>query len=99
MIEAVWDEGFKKCYKKRIRKNIQLKNKFWKKMELFLSNLEIEIWKDGMDKQVCPCHPYVPRKPMDKEKLVAVPERSLWRLPEGDSDYSLRRALIKIFHK
>ncbi|MBW1796591.1 MAG: type II toxin-antitoxin system mRNA interferase toxin, RelE/StbE family [Deltaproteobacteria bacterium] len=37
-MEAVWDEGFKKCYRKRIRQNAQLKKKFWKKMGFFLSD-------------------------------------------------------------
>jgi addiction module RelE/StbE family toxin len=38
VIEVVWDVGFKKCYRKRVKQNIQLKKKFWKKMEVFLSN-------------------------------------------------------------
>jgi len=36
MIDAIWDEGFKKSYRKRVQNNNQLKNKFWGKMELFL---------------------------------------------------------------
>ncbi len=38
MIKAVWDEGFKRRYKKRIKSNLQLKKKFWNKMEMFLSD-------------------------------------------------------------
>ena len=38
MIEAIWDEGFKRCYRKRIRQNAKLRKKFWKELELFFSN-------------------------------------------------------------
>ena len=38
MIEAIWDEGFKRSYRKRIRKNKELGRKFWKRLELFLSS-------------------------------------------------------------
>jgi addiction module RelE/StbE family toxin len=36
VIEAVWDEAFKRSYRKRIKKNNDLKRRFWQKMELFL---------------------------------------------------------------
>ena len=38
MIRAVWDQGFKRSYKKRVRDNSRLKKKFWEKMEIFLEN-------------------------------------------------------------
>jgi mRNA-degrading endonuclease YafQ of YafQ-DinJ toxin-antitoxin module len=36
MIEAVWDQGFKRSYRKRIHKHAQLKRQFREKMALFL---------------------------------------------------------------
>lgn len=36
MIEAVWDEGFKRSYRKRIRKHGHLERLFREKMALFL---------------------------------------------------------------
>jgi addiction module RelE/StbE family toxin len=38
MIEAVWDKGFKKSYRKKISNYPQLKNKFWERIELFLND-------------------------------------------------------------
>ncbi len=38
MIKIVWDEGFKRIYKKKIRSNEILKDKFWKTMKLFAEN-------------------------------------------------------------
>jgi addiction module RelE/StbE family toxin len=38
VIKAVWDEGFKKSYKKRIKTDAKLNKKFWENMELFLDN-------------------------------------------------------------
>jgi len=38
VISAVWDEAFKRSYRKRIRKNEGLRRRFWRKMELFLSS-------------------------------------------------------------
>ncbi len=38
MIRAVWDQGFKRSYKKRVRNNSRLKKKFWEKMDVFLEN-------------------------------------------------------------
>ena len=38
MIEAVWDEGFKRRYKKRVKQGAELKLKFWNRMDVFLSN-------------------------------------------------------------
>ena len=35
-IELVWDEPFKRIYKKKIKKNPDLKTLFWKKLELFV---------------------------------------------------------------
>mgnify|MGYP006298929895 CR=1 FL=1 len=36
MIEAVWDSGFKRAYRKKIRANQLLKKKFWEKLDVFL---------------------------------------------------------------
>ncbi len=36
MIEAVWDQGFKRSYRKRIHKHLHLKRQFREKMALFL---------------------------------------------------------------
>jgi addiction module RelE/StbE family toxin len=38
VIKAVWDEAFKRSYKKRIQKNEVLRRKFWQRMELFLES-------------------------------------------------------------
>jgi mRNA-degrading endonuclease YafQ of YafQ-DinJ toxin-antitoxin module len=38
MIEAAWDEGFKRSYNKRIKNNPMLKKKFWSNLTLFLSD-------------------------------------------------------------
>ena len=38
MIKIIWDEGFKKIYKKKIKNNKILKDKFWKTMKLFVKN-------------------------------------------------------------
>ena len=38
MVRAVWDQGFKRSYKKRIRNNSRLKKKFREKMTIFLEN-------------------------------------------------------------
>ena len=38
MIRAVWDEAFKRSYKKRIRRNEELRRRFWERMELFLES-------------------------------------------------------------
>lgn len=38
MIEVVWDQGFKRSYRKRISRAPHLKKQFWEKMELFLDD-------------------------------------------------------------
>lgn len=38
MIELVWDNSFKRAYKKRISKNAILKNKFWELIDVFVHN-------------------------------------------------------------
>ena len=38
MIEATWDKGFKRSYKKRIRNSSRLRKSFWESMEVFLEN-------------------------------------------------------------
>ena len=36
MINAIWDEGFKRSYRKKIRRFPYLKKRFWEKLEIFL---------------------------------------------------------------
>ncbi len=38
MIEVVWDQGFKRSYRKRISRAPHLNKQFWEKMELFLDD-------------------------------------------------------------
>lgn len=38
MIRITWDQGFKRIYKKNIKKNHELKKKFWDAMEVFSKN-------------------------------------------------------------
>jgi len=38
VIEAIWDEGFKRRYKKRFKQRAELKHKFWNRMDVFLSD-------------------------------------------------------------
>lgn len=35
MIKVIWDEGFKKSYRKKVKRNQILKDKFWKAVRLF----------------------------------------------------------------
>lgn len=37
MIELVWDEGFKRAYKRRINEK-EVKERFWKKLKLFVKD-------------------------------------------------------------
>jgi toxin HigB-1 len=38
VISAIWDEAFKRSYKKRIKNNEERKRRFWRRMELFLAS-------------------------------------------------------------
>ena len=38
MIEVVWDTGFKRSYRKRIRRLPYLQDRFWNRMELFIDD-------------------------------------------------------------
>ena len=38
MINVVWDEGFKRNYKKKIKSNNNLKKRFWNAMKSFSMN-------------------------------------------------------------
>lgn len=38
MIEAIWDEGFKRSYRKKVKKDEDLKRKFWQRVELFMTD-------------------------------------------------------------
>ncbi|MBI4684764.1 MAG: type II toxin-antitoxin system mRNA interferase toxin, RelE/StbE family [Nitrospirae bacterium] len=35
MIKIIWDQGFKRIYKKKIKNDEELKKKFWNAIELF----------------------------------------------------------------
>lgn len=35
MIKVIWDQGFKRIYKKKIKNNEELKKRFWDAIELF----------------------------------------------------------------
>ena len=35
MINLIWDQGFKRRYKKRVKNNTELKTKFWESIEIF----------------------------------------------------------------
>jgi len=37
VIRAIWDEGFKRSYKKRVKMDEELRRRFWQRLELFLS--------------------------------------------------------------
>jgi hypothetical protein len=34
VISAIWDEAFKRSYRKGIKKNEELRRRFWRRMEL-----------------------------------------------------------------
>ena len=38
VISVVWDEGFKRSYRKRIQRRPYLRKRFWDRLEVFLEN-------------------------------------------------------------
>jgi addiction module RelE/StbE family toxin len=38
VIKITWDQGFKRIYKKKVKNDDELKNKFWNAMKLFSEN-------------------------------------------------------------
>jgi addiction module RelE/StbE family toxin len=38
VISAVWDEAFKRSYRKRIKNDEERRRRFWRRVELFLSS-------------------------------------------------------------
>jgi len=38
VISTIWDEAFKRSYKKRIKNNEERRQRFWRRMELFLAS-------------------------------------------------------------
>ena len=36
MIKLIWDQGFKRAYKQRIKNNDEYKKKFWNALEVFV---------------------------------------------------------------
>jgi proteic killer suppression protein len=38
VISAIWDEAFKRSYRKRIKKDEERRRRFWRRMDLFLAS-------------------------------------------------------------
>lgn len=38
MIKFVWDEGFKRAYRKKVRRNFALRKRFWRAISIFAKN-------------------------------------------------------------
>lgn len=38
MIKVVWDQGFKRIYRKKVKNDSELKKRFWSGLELFSKN-------------------------------------------------------------
>ena len=38
MVKLAWDQGFKKTYRKKVKNNPDLKERFWKGIDLFSKN-------------------------------------------------------------
>jgi hypothetical protein len=38
MIEAIWDSGFKRAYRKKVKVNPRLQGRFWRRLEEFLKD-------------------------------------------------------------
>ena len=38
MINLIWDPGFKRIYKKKVKNNSELKKKFWDAIKLFIED-------------------------------------------------------------
>jgi addiction module RelE/StbE family toxin len=38
VIKIVWDQGFKRVYRKKVKNDNELKKRFWKSLELFAKN-------------------------------------------------------------
>ncbi len=38
MIKIVWDQGFKRVYRKKVKNDNEFKKRFWKSLELFSKN-------------------------------------------------------------
>lgn len=38
MIKLIWDQGFKRAYKKKIKNNNEYKKKFWESLRLFVTD-------------------------------------------------------------
>ena len=54
MIRVVWDEGFKRIYKKKIKNDKTLKIKFWKKMKQFAKNpLQPQLRTHKLSGELC----------------------------------------------
>jgi mRNA-degrading endonuclease YafQ of YafQ-DinJ toxin-antitoxin module len=38
MIKVSWDQGFKRVYRKKVKNDAELKNRFWDAMEIFAAD-------------------------------------------------------------
>jgi mRNA-degrading endonuclease YafQ of YafQ-DinJ toxin-antitoxin module len=38
LVKLVWDQGFKKTYQKKVKNNLDLKERFWRGIGLFSKN-------------------------------------------------------------
>ncbi|HOF57196.1 MAG TPA: hypothetical protein PLA81_02760 [Syntrophorhabdaceae bacterium] len=38
MIEISWDQGFKRIYRKKVKNDDELKNRFWSAVEIFVKD-------------------------------------------------------------
>ena len=38
MVKVVWDQGFKRVYRKKVKNDNELKKRFWKSLDLFSKN-------------------------------------------------------------
>ena len=42
MIKIAWDQGFRNIYRKKVRNDALLKQRFWKAMELYCDPYELD---------------------------------------------------------
>jgi addiction module RelE/StbE family toxin len=38
LIKIIWDKGFKKIYQKKVKNNVEIKERFWRAVKLFSKN-------------------------------------------------------------
>lgn len=52
MIKVIWDRGFKRSYKRKVKNNDEYKKKFWDALELFVKKDEILLIDIGSHDEV-----------------------------------------------